>query len=163
MIKGAAMSIFSMFFFAGVAMAQDAEKTLCESSETIYFSCNLESSNKIVSVCASRNSDPSHGYVKYRFGNLNKIDIEYPDKDVTPINVFRMTDASEGSMNGLHLKFIKNGYTYVVSSQSPGELYVASDRGIVFDKICKAGQYKTFPEDAYKGLKWFPKTDVDDH
>ena len=62
------------------------------------------------------NSDPSHGYVKYRFGNLNKIDIEYPDKDVTPINVFRMTDASEGSMNGLHLKFIKNGYTYVVAS-----------------------------------------------
>ncbi|MFM0646576.1 hypothetical protein PQR14_19800 [Paraburkholderia bryophila] len=122
-----------------VAIAQTQpsqdEQTLCSEDEYVYFSCPLEN-QKTVSVCAKDNTTPNRGYVQYRYGNKGDA-FAFPPENVPPARTVKITDVSEGSIRGLHLKFSKEPYTYVVSSVSPGDIYVSKNGKIIFDKKCR--------------------------
>lgn len=51
--------------------------TLCQDDEDIYFNAQLKN-GKIVSLCARQHHSPDTGYVKYRYGVGNNIELEYP-------------------------------------------------------------------------------------
>lgn len=137
------------------------EQTLCGEGEEVYFSCPLEN-GKTVSVCAKNNTAPNRGYVQYRYGNKDDA-FEFPPENVPPSRTVKITDVSEGSIRGLHLKFSKEPYTYVVSSVSPGEVYVAKNGKIIFDKQCQASRYKSFSNKIFDGVNEAPVTKVDMH
>jgi hypothetical protein len=137
------------------------EQTLCNEDEDVYFSCPLEN-GKTVSVCAKDNTNPNRGFVQYRYGSKNNAFV-FPPENVPPARTVKITDVSEGSIRGLHLKFSKEPYTYVVSSVSPGELYVLKNGRIIFDKECKASRYKSFSNKIFDGVNEAPVTKVDMH
>jgi len=137
------------------------EQTLCNEDEEVYFSCPLEN-GKTVSVCAKDNTNPNRGFVQYRYGSKNNAFV-FPPENVPPARTVKITDVSEGSIRGLHLKFSKEPYTYVVSSVSPGELYVLKNGRIIFDKECKASRYKSFSNKIFDGVNEAPVTKVDMH
>ncbi|AJW98893.1 hypothetical protein BM43_595 [Burkholderia gladioli] len=137
------------------------EKTLCSEDEDVYFSCPLEN-GKTISVCAKGNTSPNQGYVQYRYGT--RIDaFPFPAKSIAPTKVLGITDVSEGSIRGLHLKFFKGLYTYVVSSVPPGGVYVSKNGKIIFDKICQASQYKSFSNKVFDGINQSPVLELDMH
>jgi len=137
------------------------EQTLCKEGEEIYFSCPLEN-GKTVSVCAKNNTGPERGYVQYRYGSKDNLFV-FPSGNVPPAQTVMVTDVSEGSIRGLHLKFSKEPYTYVVSSVSPGELYVSKNGKIIFDKECLASRYKSFSNKIFDGVNGAPAANVDRH
>lgn len=137
------------------------EQTLCDDDEEIYFSCPLEN-GKSVSVCAKNNTAPSRGYVQYRYGTKDNI-FAFPSKNIPPNTAVKITDVSEGSIRGLHLKFSKGPYVYVVSSVSPGEVYVSRNGVIIFDKQCKASKYKSFSNAIFNGVGDAPISKIDIH
>ncbi|RAS19458.1 hypothetical protein BX591_14116 [Paraburkholderia bryophila] len=148
-----------------VAIAQTQpsqdEQTLCNEDEDVYFSCSLEN-QKTVSVCAKDNTTPNRGYVQYRYGNKGDA-FAFPPENVLPATTTRITDVSEGSVRGLHLRFSKEPYTYIVSSVSPGEIYVSKNGKIIFDKKCQASSYKSFSNKVFDGVNEAPVTKVDMH
>jgi hypothetical protein len=137
------------------------EQTLCSEGEEVYFSCPLEN-GKTVSVCAKDNTAPNRGYVQYRYGNKDDAFV-FPPENVPPSKTVKITDVSEGSIRGLHLKFSKEPYTYVVSSVSPGEVYVSKNGKIIFDKQCQASRYKSFSNKIFDGVNDAPVTKIDLH
>lgn len=149
----------------GVANSQaqtpQREQTLCSDVENIYFSCPL-GNRQIVSVCAKDNTAPNRGYVQYRYGTRDAAFV-FPGADVSPASVVKITDVSEGSIRGLHLKFSAGAYTYVISSVPPGEVYVSNDGKIVFDKACQASRYKSFSNKVFDGIDDAPMSKVDVH
>jgi hypothetical protein len=149
----------------GVAYAQaeppQDEQTLCSADEEVYFSCPLEN-GKTVSVCTKGNTRPDRGYVQYRYGIGADI-FAFPSKDVAPTKVMGITDVSEGSLRGLHLKFSRGPYTYVVSSVSPGGVYVSKNGKIIFDQACQASRYKSFSNKVFDGVNPAPVLTLDIH
>jgi hypothetical protein len=158
------IALLSLFRF-DAANAQDStsqqEQTLCNDGEEVYFSCPLEN-RKTVSVCAKGNTDPDRGYVQYRYGTKDNAFV-FPRMNVPPASTVTITDVSEGSIRGLHLKFSKGSYTYVVSSVSPGEVYVSKNGKIIFDKECQASRYKSFSNKVFDGINEAPVSKVDIH
>ncbi|PMS18383.1 hypothetical protein C0Z18_17585 [Trinickia dabaoshanensis] len=75
----------------------------------------------------------------------------------------KISDVSEGSIRGLHLKFSKGPYTYVVSSVSPGEVYVSKNGKVIFDRWCYASMYKVFSDKVFDGVNQTPVSKVDIH
>jgi len=137
------------------------EQTLCQESEEVYFSCPLEN-GKTVSVCAKDNTNPERGYVQYRYGSKGD-SFAFPPENVTRARTVGITDVSEGSIRGLHLKFSNGPYISVVSSVSPVEVYVSKNGKIIFDKECLASRYKSFSNKIFDGVNEAPVTKTDLH
>jgi hypothetical protein len=148
---------------AAIAQTQSLpnEDSLCLEGEDIYFSCPLED-GKTISVCAKNNARPNQGYVKYKYGNKEN-SVVYPLESVPPGEKFTISDVSEGSIHGLHLKFTRGGYTYVASSVWPGELYVSRRGNIALYKECQASRYKSISNKIFDGIKQVSPSKVDLH
>lgn len=143
------------------APSSEDEQTLCSEDEEMYFSCPLQN-GKTVSVCAKNNTSPDHGYVQYRYGSKGDV-FAFPDENTPPTKAVGIANVSEGSIRGLHLKFFKPPYTYVVSSVSPGELYVSKNGKIIFDQTCLASRSKNFSNKVFDGVNESPVSKIDQH
>ena len=158
--------VLSIWATASTAMAGDGQKadeTLCAPHEDIYFSCKLQDTEKMVSVCASKNDTPDTGYVQYRYGNKSKLDFLYPKEKIPPRNKFSFVDVSRlAEGRGSHLKFSSGNFKYIVSNAlAPGEIYVVKGDKKVFDKVCAGSEYMPFPYKAEHGIQYGVEEKVD--
>lgn len=136
-------------FFGGNAYAD--EVTLCQSHEEVYFSCPTE--GKVISVCASGNISPDNGYVQYRFGTPDRIELQSPGKPYPPRNRFSMSEISEGNINFTHLKFKCGKYDYVVYQGFPSGIYIKKGGKLVSNRICEHGSYQKISPRALRGIE----------
>ncbi|MBB5447302.1 MULTISPECIES: hypothetical protein [unclassified Paraburkholderia] len=138
--------------------------SLCHQGEVEYFSCKLQDSRKIASVCAADNVSPDRGYVQYRFGTHSNIEYKFPNKLMPPRGQISIVDVSRLPDGlGSHLKFVSGRYTYIVSNALvPGEIYVAKDGQTVFHQICKGSIYMPFNNSARHGLEYGVEDSVDE-
>jgi hypothetical protein len=153
-IFGRGVAIFASIAISSLALAEDHEKTLCEKSEEIYFSCQIE--KKILSICASGNISPKNGYVQYRYGAPGHIELEYPSQPVPPKGKITISDISEGNVSFTHLKFKHQGYAYVVYQGFPTGLYIKKGKRTIFNKICQPGVYQQLEQRAFRGIDTIP-------
>lgn len=78
------MTLGALIIFLVISSCVSAEKfvsfdTLCFTTEKIYFSCEIDGkSDKILSVCGTRTPWDKSGYLVYRFGSKEKVELEYP-------------------------------------------------------------------------------------
>ncbi|MEQ4224434.1 MULTISPECIES: hypothetical protein [Pseudomonas syringae group] len=166
---GLKASLFAVvvFLYAGPSYA-DSEQgdvdslgiTLCAAEEDVYFSCPLPG-NKIVSVCASKNDTPSSGYVQYRYGVPDNIELSYPSTKNPPEGKFFLVDASEGSVNKGIIKFKNGRYTYLLAQSFVSYLTVLKDGKLLLRKNCDEGGYAFINRKADKGIEAMPKSDED--
>jgi hypothetical protein len=139
------------------ASAHADETTLCQPHEEIYFSC--PTGNKTISLCASGNISPSNGYVQYRFGTPDHIELQFPDKPYPPKNRFLLSDISEGNLNYTHIKFKSGEYNYVIYQGMPNGLYIKKNGKLVSNLICEQGIYQHLGQRAYRGIQTAPPVD----
>lgn len=64
-------------------------QTLCTGEEEIVFSCPIK--KKTLSVCSSKELTREKGYLSYRFGKKDKIELTYPEKPAHPYGLFRFS------------------------------------------------------------------------
>lgn len=105
------------------AMSQPLKAaTLCEPNEKVIFSCGMQKSAKILSVCSSKELDKQQGYVQYRFGQPGKIELEYPADRKSTQSAFSYTRYTRPLVTYLVLRFETNGYKYSVHQDDVGDM-----------------------------------------
>lgn len=154
------ISLFIVVLSICSSIYADAEVTNCKSDEDIYFSCAL-ANGKIVSVCAKNNIEPTRGYVQYRYGMPEAIELEYPGKKVAPKGIFYVVNADEGSAHLSSLKFKIGRYLYRVNQAFSSFLTVTDKDKLVLNQSCEAGDYAGISDGAWKGIPEVKKTAED--
>ena len=70
----------ALSFLALTVLAVDpAPASHCAPFEVTAFTCTIDKSKKIVSLCASKDAGPKTGYVQYRFGKKDKVELTFPE------------------------------------------------------------------------------------
>jgi hypothetical protein len=163
------MATASVFVISDVDAGDfPSPSSLCRQGEEQYFSCKLQSTGKIASICAKDNINPDSGYVQYRLGTKEHVEYKFPGKLEPPRGKISILDVSRLRDGvGSHVKLNSGKYTYVTSNALiPGEIYVARDGKIVFDGIFKGREYIPFSVNARHGLQYgipIPIDELDQH
>jgi hypothetical protein len=153
------LTIFSLLLFAQLQLHSQADgteilprnATLCHDFEEVYMSCLI--SNKVVSVCASGNISPRNGYVKYRFGTLGNIELEYPNKSIPPDDLFLIKVVNAGNNQETSLIFYNGIYSYELRRDARMRLIVEKNKKVISKLVCDEGQYQDFSPRMYRGIK----------
>ncbi len=107
----------------------DNPNTLCHQNEQIIMNGRLKKNPaKILSLCASKNLSESKGYLQYRFGNKNHIELSYPKNKAHPDSYFRYSRYTRPRTTYLRLSFKKNNIQYALYDDSTDE---ASSSGLM--------------------------------
>ena len=96
-------------------------RTLCDRNEQIVFSCAMQKSAKVLSICTSRQLNSESGYVQYRFGLPGKIELEFPSERVKSQSAFGYTRYTRPLVTLLTLRFESNGHKYSIHQDSNAE------------------------------------------
>ncbi|MCJ7546559.1 MAG: hypothetical protein MUP30_07010 [Deltaproteobacteria bacterium] len=101
---------FVFLLFYGAAFAADSH---CLPEEETVFSC--AAGNKVISICASKDISTTSGYMQYRFGALNAVEITIPEtKEHPKKNVEAGTFSTANGGRTGHIRFKKGEYGYVI-------------------------------------------------
>jgi hypothetical protein len=111
MLLRAALTLAAVF---SVTAAAGAAPSLCTADEAVLFSCRT-ATKKFISVCAAKDLAPGRGYLQYRFGQPEKIELSVPaDKSVPPPGSVVAGNLMFSGGGGAYLRFKATGYDYVV-------------------------------------------------
>ena len=97
-----------VYIISSPAVAAD---THCNEQEQIVFSCSL--GKKIVSVCASSDLSLNNGYLQYRIGQGNTLELILPNSTKPGQHIQARTLMFSGG-GGSYLRFINGDYHYIV-------------------------------------------------
>lgn len=95
--------------------------SLCAKDERIIFSCPVKRPAKIVSLCASKDLTSDRGYLQYRFGLPEKIELEYPKDRAGTQQKFHYTHYFRARFDMSEIGFNIDGYEYSVFDDYNGE------------------------------------------
>jgi hypothetical protein len=90
------------------------EKTLCSPDEKVVFSCQIPKNKKFASLCASKDANISKGYVQYRFGKAEKIEMQFPETKEPLVKNFTYVKDKDITMETF--KFLRGEFTYELIS-----------------------------------------------
>jgi hypothetical protein len=99
----------------------ETAKTHCDRSEQVVFSCVVQKSAKVLSICTSKQLDGQNGYVQYRFGQPGKIELEFPADRKDSQRQFGYNRYTRPLVTYLALRFESNGYKYSIHQDSSAE------------------------------------------
>jgi hypothetical protein len=106
--------LFILVAVGAQVYADDIKKSLCNTGEAVVFSCST--GKKIISVCASENLSANSGYVHYRFGAKEKIELSFPDNQSHPSLYVTSGNLMYSGGGGAYMRFNNGAYSYVVYS-----------------------------------------------
>lgn len=89
-----------------------AQTSFCTSAESTVFSCAVGA--KMVSVCASKDASAARGYVQYRFGKSDALELTLPKTKTTPAKSATGGNVPFSGGGGSWLRFHNGPYGYVV-------------------------------------------------
>jgi hypothetical protein len=111
--------------------------SLCTRNEKVIFSCRIEKSTKLLSVCGSKDLDQTKGYLQYRFGRTGAVELQFPADRQNTQKQFSYERYTRPLVTYLTLSFETNGYQYSLHQDYNGE-----EKPQVYDsriEIAKAG------------------------
>ena len=119
----------ALFFHIGFSTAISARPpSLCTAQEDILFNCPIRGKDgKYASLCASKDLSAKSGTLKYRFGSLKKVELEYPSSSQNTLSWFKINSYFRGGgvqnagMSLFSIVFEKEGYRYAVFSDYTSE------------------------------------------
>ncbi|HEX7722732.1 MAG TPA: hypothetical protein VF397_11280 [Pyrinomonadaceae bacterium] len=130
--------------------------SLCARDERIIFSCPIRRPAKIVSLCASKDLTSERGYLQYRFGLPDKIELEFPKSRTRTQPQFQYTHYFRAQFDLTEISFTINGYEYQVTDDYNGEEKPAqSIQGV---SVTAPGK----PKDVTLSCRTKPKVDYTD-
>ncbi len=104
-----------------VSNSKAVTSPLCTKTEKTIWTCTIQKSMKIASVCASKDLDSSKGYVQYRFGKAGKIELQFPASKEKTQEQFRYSRYTRPLVTYLTLTFENNGFTYKIEDVNNNE------------------------------------------
>jgi hypothetical protein len=104
----------------------DNATSLCSADERVVFSAFVAGSNKIASVCSSRLLNDHRGYLQYRFGRPDKIELQFPEKRQNSQRAFTYTRYTRPLVTYLTLTFSTTDYRYSIHQDDDAEIKPAS-------------------------------------
>ena len=105
-----------LILVSGTASAQ--VKSLCEKYENVVWSCQAK--KKIYSICSSKDLTETNGYLQYRAGTLERIELKYPPVLQHPKGQFEYGLLAHGA-----ILIFKNGlYSYEISEDLIGQPWI---------------------------------------
>jgi hypothetical protein len=98
------------------AFSADMKRSHCTAEETVYFSCST--GKKLLSYCGSGTISATSGYLQYRFGTPDKLEITVPaTKDIASKSFFFESETNARA-DQIYTLSVKNGRTkYMLESQ----------------------------------------------
>ncbi len=113
-------SIAALCLTAALGSVQ-AKLSLCEPNERVVYSCDVKSSSKVASLCASQTLTEQEGYLQYRFGSPGQIELTYPAHKRNSLQKFRLWRYARPMVDRLTISFDSGAYTYTYSSDYDGD------------------------------------------
>jgi hypothetical protein len=104
------------FLVAHVASAAG----LCSAGEATVFSCELKENHKFVSLCSSRDLTDKNGFIQYRYGTKEKIELIFPKDLVNSRAQFGYDEYSRPDLSTFVVGFNNGGYRYEISETTEG-------------------------------------------
>jgi hypothetical protein len=105
--------------------------SLCARNEQILFSCAVKRSEKLVSLCASRELAKDRGYLQYRFGLPGKVELAFPKDRKGTQQQFHYSHYFRFQVDRTEINFQLNGYEYSIFDDYNGEEKpVTSEQGV---------------------------------
>ena len=95
--------------------------SLCTTGEEVVFNCSLRKSMKLVSLCASAKLSKTEGYLQYRFGMPDRIELEYPRERVNSQKAFEYSHYFRAKVDLTEISFTRDGYAYKLFDEYNGE------------------------------------------
>ncbi len=111
---------------------------LCKAEETTVFSCELKQNHKTVSLCASKSFTEQGGFLQYRFGQPNKIELTYPQELKGSLARFGYDEYSRPDLSTFVVGFNNGGYRYELMETTEG----GSDDGTTTRKLIVTSKAK---------------------
>jgi hypothetical protein len=119
------MRIFFLFLFlvffathsTGFAVVPEPG-ALCRPEEQALFSCRLEMSNRLISLCASEGVSKGKGYLQYRAGDFEKLEEEFPNRREEYHNLFNYVRVFPVGSERVSLSFVNQGAVYELYSRA---------------------------------------------
>jgi len=138
------------------------EGTLCRNGETVMFAC--PSQGKRMAVCASPSGGSPFGFLRYRFGDDQNLELEFPLQP-KPLRDYasgnHLGDGARGSLT--YLRLLRGDVSYAVFSEVVNPSYQqagASERnGVIVERHGKVLARHMCDADAriYSGMLLDPK------
>jgi len=95
--------------------------SLCSNGERVMFSAMVRGSNKLVSLCSSKQLTDSQGYLQYRFGRPGKVELEFPKNREATQSGFRYSRYTRPLVTYVVLRFETGGYLYSIHQNNNAE------------------------------------------
>ena len=115
-------AVDSFVFGAPLQNSRDVQpNSLCAKDERIIFSCPIKRPAKIVSLCAAKDLTSDRGYIQYRFGLPEKVELEFPKERAGSQQKFQYSHYFRAKVDLTEISFTSNGYEYQVTDDYNGE------------------------------------------
>ncbi len=102
----------------------------CFNYEQVIFSCSIQKSSKIVSLCASRTLAKGQGALAYRFGVPGRLELQYPHSPDGSIQQFRHAHYFRHQIDRTEVSFSVGSFIYSVFDYYDGEEKPKHSRGV---------------------------------
>ena len=99
---------------ASMSLGSNRATSLCASTERIVWSCEVRAQRKWASICGSKDLDKSRGYLQYRFGRPNQIELEFPRERTRTQTAFQYFRYTRPRVTHLAVRFENGGATYTI-------------------------------------------------
>ena len=109
-----------------------ADPSHCTGNEDIVFTCSLQRSGKIASLCASKQllAAKSGGSLTYRFGKAEAVEFAFPKESAHSPGRFRYSHYFRFQTDRTKVSFENEGFRYDIFSDYDGEETPQSSIGI---------------------------------
>ncbi len=100
----------------GISVVQAAPASHCAADEEVVFSCRLQKSAKLVSLCASKNllNKPQDGRLTYRFGKPGAVELVFPQQTAASPQQFLLFHYFRPGLDTTEVSFANNGFSYAL-------------------------------------------------
>lgn len=98
--------------------------THCTQDEDVIFSCSLQRTKKVVSLCSSKKllSKKDGAYLQYRFGALGSVELSYPTEKSGSPEKFSYSHYFRPQTDRTQLSFDSGDYTYAIFDEYEDQL-----------------------------------------
>jgi hypothetical protein len=125
------------------SVSATAAPTLCQSSESVVFSCEVAGSRKVVSLCSSPDLSSDRGSLAYRFGLPSRIELEFPPRGThSSAKQFRYAHYFRYKVDGTEITFNVGEYSYTVFAYYEDEERPSTSEGVHVSRAQKVRTLK---------------------
>lgn len=114
------LKLLLVFAFGFSSLCSDAAESLCAKNEKAFFSC-MTKKRKLASVCGSSDLSKTGGYLVYRFGTSEKVELEFPKSKEGSAAKFLFSEYTRSMLSIRHLRFVNDGTKYSIDYSYDGE------------------------------------------